>query len=96
MKAQAQLREQDAAVASAVQADKDQLWLVSMLKSLDECDEMFIATAHRFVDLNDDSTVAEATDWWTRMMGGVRFGRRRSAEIRSTSGSPTGRSIGSR
>ena len=76
MKAQAQLREQDAAVASAVQADKDQLWLVSMLKSLDECDEMFIATAHRSVDLNDNSTVAEAAVWWTRMAGGVRSGRR--------------------
>ncbi|MCA9306248.1 MAG: hypothetical protein R3B46_01485 [Phycisphaerales bacterium] len=76
MKAQALLREQHAAAASAVHTDKDHLWHVSMLTSLDECDEMFIATAHRSVDLNDNSTVAEAAVWWTRMAGGVRSGRR--------------------
>ncbi len=47
--------------------DRDHLWHMSELARLAEIDPLFLATAHRVVDVLDETSCAEATDWWLKM-----------------------------
>jgi protein phosphatase len=49
--------------------DRDHLWHMRELARLAEVDPLFLATAHRVVDVLDDASCAEATDWWLEMTG---------------------------
>ena len=42
---------------------------MSELARLAEADPLFLATTHRVVDVLDDASCAEATDWWLEMTG---------------------------
>ncbi len=44
--------------------DRDHLWHLAELARLAEADPLFLATAHRVVDVLDEGSCAEATDWW--------------------------------
>ena len=47
--------------------DRDHLWHMSELARLAESDEIFMATQHRAVTLNDDAECTAATEWWESM-----------------------------
>jgi protein phosphatase len=47
--------------------DRDHLWHMSELARLAEVDQLFLATGHRVVDVLDEASCVEATDWWLEM-----------------------------
>ena len=47
--------------------DRDHLWHMTELARLAESDEIFMATQHRAVTLNDDAECTAATEWWESM-----------------------------
>ncbi len=49
--------------------DRDHLWHLAELARLAEADPLFLATAHRLVDVLDDASCAEAADWWLDLTG---------------------------
>ncbi len=49
--------------------DRDHLWHLAELARLAEADPLFLATGHRVVDVLDDASCAEATDWWLELTG---------------------------
>jgi len=49
--------------------DRDHLWHMAELARLAEADPLFLATNHLVVDVLDEASCAEATDWWLEMTG---------------------------
>lgn len=55
----------------AVHADKPHRWHLDTLAAASATDpEWLVATAHRFVALDDDDAVAQATSWWEALTEG--------------------------
>ncbi|GGO29648.1 polynucleotide kinase-phosphatase [Deinococcus humi] len=53
-----------------VHTDQDHLWHLNSLARLAGADpDLFMATAHREVDLNDAANVTAAEDWWLALTG---------------------------
>ncbi|HEY7356453.1 MAG TPA: polynucleotide kinase-phosphatase [Ktedonobacterales bacterium] len=49
--------------------DRDHLWHMAELARLAEVDPLFLATAHRLVDVLDETSCTEAADWWLELTG---------------------------
>jgi protein phosphatase len=47
--------------------DRDHLWHMAELETLAAADPLFMPTAHRVVDLEDEAACAAATDWWLEL-----------------------------
>ncbi len=47
--------------------DHDHLWHMEELSRLAEADSLFLATAHRTVDVNDEASCAEGAAWWLEL-----------------------------
>ena len=56
------------AAEGSVYATRDHAWHLALIDRLCAADpELLRGTGHRFVDLDDAASVAQATDWWTAM-----------------------------
>ncbi|HJQ40515.1 MAG TPA: polynucleotide kinase-phosphatase [Thermoanaerobaculia bacterium] len=55
------------ATEGAVHADKDHVWHMESIAAMTRGSEIVMTTPYRVVDLSDDASVAEATEWWTSM-----------------------------
>ncbi len=52
------------ATAGAVHVDKTHIWHMQQIAQICQSDSLLLATTHRTVDLQDESAVAAATQWW--------------------------------
>ena len=57
------------ATEGAVHADKTNLWHMQQLGALCRDDNVLRTTTHHVVEVNDESQVRRATDWWTDTTG---------------------------
>ena len=55
------------ATEGAVHVDKDHVWHMESIAAMTRGSDVAIATPYRVVDLEDEASVAAATDWWTSM-----------------------------
>jgi protein phosphatase len=55
------------ATEGAVHVDKDHVWHMSAAAALSQGSLIVVTTPYRVVDLSDDASVAETTEWWTAM-----------------------------
>ena len=56
------------ATEGAVHVDKNHLWHMDLLAHVSAADPgLFLATAHRIVDLTDDTSQADAIRWWEKL-----------------------------
>ncbi|HEX7831050.1 MAG TPA: polynucleotide kinase-phosphatase [Thermoanaerobaculia bacterium] len=55
------------ATEGAVHTDKDHVWHMESIAAMTRGSEIVVTTPYRVVELEDESSVASATAWWTEM-----------------------------
>jgi protein phosphatase len=56
------------ATEGSVHVDKDHVWHMESIAAMTRGSDVVIATPYRVVDLNDETSVAEATAWWESLV----------------------------